>query len=155
LIKSGAQPQHYGAARHPKFVAIRKDFDNFASRLALIAWDEAAADHYGLIRSFLEKQGTPIGAIDMMIAAHARSLKATLVSNNSKHFEKVPGLLIANWISDSRRKIDVTHRLFENRKTVGVPICQWINAVHTEESGEGFQQPVIGEHLHRLPTSDY
>jgi tRNA(fMet)-specific endonuclease VapC len=89
---------YYGAARHPKSVAIRKDIDNFASRLALIAWDEAAADHYGLIRSFLEKQGTPIGAMDMMIAAHARSLKATLVSNNARHFEKIPGLFIANWI---------------------------------------------------------
>ena len=89
---------YYGAARHPKSVAIRKEIDNFASRLALIAWDEAAADHYGLIRSLLEKQGRPIGAMDMMIAAHARSLKATLVSNNAKHFEKIPGLLIANWI---------------------------------------------------------
>jgi tRNA(fMet)-specific endonuclease VapC len=66
--------------------------------LALVAWDEAAAEHYGLIRSFLEKQGRPIGAMDMMIAAHARSLKATLVSNNAKHFEKIPGLLIANWV---------------------------------------------------------
>ena len=89
---------YYGAARHPKSVAIRKEIDNFASRLAVIAWDEAAAEHYGLIRSFLEKQGTPIGAMDMMIAAHARSLKATLVSNNAKHFEKIPGLIIANWI---------------------------------------------------------
>jgi tRNA(fMet)-specific endonuclease VapC len=89
---------YYGAARHSKSVAIRKEIDNFASRLAIITWDEAAADHYGLIRSFLEKQGKPIGAMDMMIAAHARSLKATLVSNNARHFEKIPGLLIANWI---------------------------------------------------------
>jgi tRNA(fMet)-specific endonuclease VapC len=89
---------YYGAARHPKCVAIRKEIDNFTSRLALIAWDEAAAEQYGLIRSFLEKQGTPIGAMDMMIAAHARSLKATLVSNNARHFEKIPGLLLANWI---------------------------------------------------------
>jgi tRNA(fMet)-specific endonuclease VapC len=89
---------YYGAARHAKSIAIRREIDNFATRLAVISWDEAAADHYGDIRSALEKQATPIGAMDMMIAAHARSLKATLVSNNAKHFEKVPGLLIANWL---------------------------------------------------------
>jgi len=89
---------YYGAARHSKSIAIRREIDNFSARLAVITWDEAAADHYGEIRSALEKQGTPIGAMDMMIAAHARSLKATLVSNNAKHFEKVTGLLIANWV---------------------------------------------------------
>ncbi len=89
---------YFGAARHPKGIAIRRDIDDFASRLSVLQWDEAAADHYGAIRAALEKEGTPIGAMDMMIAAHARSQTATLVSNNTRHFEMVPGLLIANWV---------------------------------------------------------
>ena len=89
---------YYGAARHPKGPAIRKEIGEFVSRLAVIPWDETAADHYGQIRAALEKAGTPIGAMDIMIAAHAISQGATLVSNNIRHFDKVPGLLIANWV---------------------------------------------------------
>ena len=88
---------YYGSARHPKGPAIRKEIDEFVSRMAVIPWDEIAADHYGHIRAAMEKDGTPIGAMDMMIAAHARSQGATLVSNNIRHFDKVPELLIANW----------------------------------------------------------
>jgi tRNA(fMet)-specific endonuclease VapC len=89
---------NYDAARHPKGPAIRKEIDEFVSRLVVIPWDEIAADHYGEIRATMEKDGTPIGAMDMMIAAHARSQGATLVSNNIRHFDKVPGLHIANWV---------------------------------------------------------
>jgi len=60
--------------------------------------DEAAAEHYGALRAALEKVGTPLGAMDMMIAAHARSLGATLVSNDVRHFDRVEGLLVANWV---------------------------------------------------------
>lgn len=89
---------YYGAARHPKSVVIRREIDDFAGRLSVVPWDESAANHYGAIRAALEKNGTNIGAMDMLIAAHARSLDAILVSNNTRHFEKVPGLLIANWV---------------------------------------------------------
>ena len=89
---------YYGAARHPQGPSIRKEIDDFVSRLAVIPWDETAADHYGQIRAAMEKDGTPIGAMDMMIAAHARSHGTTLVSNNTRHYDKVPGLLIANWV---------------------------------------------------------
>jgi len=89
---------YYGAARHQQGSSVRKEIDDFVSRLAVILWDETAADHYGQIRAALEKDGTPIGAMDMMIAAHARSQGTTLVSNNTRHFDKVPGLLVANWV---------------------------------------------------------
>ncbi len=88
----------YGAARHPKAVAIRREIGDLVSRLTVVPWDEAAAEHYGDIRAALEQGGTPIGAMDMMIAAHARSQGATLVSNDTRHFERVPGLLVANWV---------------------------------------------------------
>ena len=88
---------YYGAARHPRGDAIRKEIDDFAARLAVVAWDETAADHYGTIRTTLERKGTPIGAMDMLIAAHARSVKAVLVTNDLRHFAKVPGLKVEDW----------------------------------------------------------
>src|SRR5450631_792360 len=80
---------YYGAARHPNGIVIRREIDDFVSRLVVIPWDEMAADHYGAIRSALEKAGTPVGAMDMLIAAHARSCGATLVTNNVREFDRV------------------------------------------------------------------
>jgi tRNA(fMet)-specific endonuclease VapC len=88
---------YYGAARHPRGETIRKEIDDFAARLSIVAWDETAADHYGTIRTILEKKGTPIGAMDMLIAAHARSIKAVLVTTDLRHFTKVPGLKVEDW----------------------------------------------------------
>jgi tRNA(fMet)-specific endonuclease VapC len=87
-----------GAARHPKGIAIQKEIGDFIFRLDVIPWDEKAAEHCGTVRAALEKSGTPIGAINMMIASHARNQRATLASNNTQHFEKVPGLITANWV---------------------------------------------------------
>ncbi len=56
------------------------------------------AEHYGEIRAILEQSGQPIGANDLWIAAHARSLDITLVSNNIKEFERVPELKLENWL---------------------------------------------------------
>lgn len=89
---------YYGAARHPKSVIIRKEIDDFVSRLLVVAWDEQAANHYGAIRATLEKAGTPVGAMDMMIAAHARSMGAALVTNNQREFERIDGLVVQNWV---------------------------------------------------------
>ena len=88
----------YGAARHPAGAAIRREIRDFVSRLAVLPWDETAAEHYGDIRAGLEKRGKPLGAMDLMIAAHARSCGATLVSNDVRHFRPVEGLLLANWV---------------------------------------------------------
>ena len=88
---------YYGAARHPKGIVIRREIDDFASRLVIIPWDESAADHYGAIRASLEKAGTPVGAMDMLIAAHARNCGATLVTNNLREFERIKGLMVVNW----------------------------------------------------------
>jgi tRNA(fMet)-specific endonuclease VapC len=56
------------------------------------------AQHYGEIRAFLERSGQPIGANDLWISAHARSLDMILVSNNTKEFERVPKLKLENWL---------------------------------------------------------
>jgi tRNA(fMet)-specific endonuclease VapC len=88
----------YGAARHPAGAVIRREIRDFVSRLSVLPWDEAAAEHYGDLRAELDGRGRPLGAMDLMIAAHARSRGATLVSNEVRHFERVDGLLFANWV---------------------------------------------------------
>ena len=67
------------------------------ANIEILDFDVNAADGYGKIRADLEKNGTPIGPLDMMIAGHARSLDYTLVTNNVKEFKKVSGLKIENW----------------------------------------------------------
>ena len=89
---------YYGAARHPKGIVIRREIDSFVSRLIVIPWDENAADNYGAIRASQEKAGTLVGAMDMLIAAHAKSCAATLVTNNLREFEKIKGLTLLNWV---------------------------------------------------------
>ena len=72
--------------------------DTFVQRLLIEPWDEEAARHYGFIRALLKKQGTPIGNNDLLIAAHARSISAVLVTNNRSEFERVPDLSLENWL---------------------------------------------------------
>lgn len=65
----------------------------------LFQFDYNCAIEYGKIRNDLEKKGTPIGALDMLIAAHAKSLSHILVTNNEKEFTRIEGLKIENWVS--------------------------------------------------------
>ena len=73
---------------------------NFTQHLLIDPLDEDAARHYGFIRALLKKQGTPIGNNDLLIASHARSLNAVLVTNNVKEFSRVPDLTIENWVDE-------------------------------------------------------
>ncbi|PIT73496.1 type II toxin-antitoxin system VapC family toxin [Limnohabitans sp. G3-2] len=57
----------------------------------------AAAEHYGNIRAILQRQGLPIGNNDLWLAAHALAEDWTLVTNNTREFERVPGLRVENW----------------------------------------------------------
>ncbi len=87
----------YGVEHSSSKKINRSIVDQFVKHLSIIKWDKEAAEHYGNIRAFLQKNGNVIGAMDMMIAAHARSQKMTLVSNNEKHFKRVPKLEVENW----------------------------------------------------------
>jgi tRNA(fMet)-specific endonuclease VapC len=69
----------------------------FLSALEVAEFDVSAAEVAGQLRSWLASQGTPIGPYDSLIAAHAQALGVTLVSNNLREFERVPGLRLANW----------------------------------------------------------
>ncbi len=76
--------------------------EDFVSRLDVLAYDDKAAWQYGNIRATLEKIGQPIGVNDLHIAAHARSNGLTLVTNNLREFERVPGLLLENWVGEPK-----------------------------------------------------
>ena len=67
------------------------------ANIEILNFDSLAAESYGKVRADLEKAGTPIGVIDMMIAGHALSLGFTVVTNNTKEFERVKGLKLENW----------------------------------------------------------
>ena len=70
----------------------------FLSNIDVVPFDADAARSYGEIRHALKSKGQLIGANDMLIAAHAKSLGYTLITNNTKEFERVEGLLLENWI---------------------------------------------------------
>jgi tRNA(fMet)-specific endonuclease VapC len=59
--------------------------------------DTAVADHYGRVRSELERKGSTIGAYGLLIAAHALALRLTLVTNNLRETARIPGLRVENW----------------------------------------------------------
>lgn len=87
----------YGV-EHSSSKKINKSIvDQFVKHLSIIDWDKKSAEHYGNIREFLQGKGNVIGAMNMMIAAHARSQKMILVTNNEKHFQRVPKLKVENW----------------------------------------------------------
>ncbi len=69
------------------------------SNIEILEFDSAAAEEYWNIRARLEKSGTPIGSLDMLIAAHAKASGCTLVTNNLKEFSRVEGLKVESWVS--------------------------------------------------------
>ena len=89
----------YGVAKSQHREKNTKALDEFIVPLEVPPYDKEAALAYGIIRSNLEKAGTPIGSMDMLIAAHAVSLGATLVTNNTREFIRIPELTIIDWAS--------------------------------------------------------
>ena len=75
-----------------------QQLDLFTQRVLIEPWDEEAARHYGAIRAHLNKKGKIIGNNDLLIAAHARSVSAVLVTNNTGEFSRVPDLTIEDWL---------------------------------------------------------
>ena len=74
----------------------------FLLQFHVAPFDEAATLAYGQLRHQLERRGNPIGPLDTLIAAHAVSLEATVVTNNTRHFRQVPGLTVESWYADPR-----------------------------------------------------
>lgn len=76
----------------------REAIEQFISQLKIVEFDHRAAQCYGAIRAYLTSKGTPIGPLDMLIAAHAVALKVPLVTNNVREFSRVPDLECLNWV---------------------------------------------------------
>jgi tRNA(fMet)-specific endonuclease VapC len=87
----------FGATRRGS-AALLERLNGVLERLPVIAFDLDADARYGELRTALERAGQPIGANDMLIAAHALNLGATLVTDNVGEFERVEGLQIENWL---------------------------------------------------------
>lgn len=69
----------------------------FLVPMSILPFGAAAAAEYGEIRADLQRRGTPIGPLDMLIAGHARAENMILVTNNVREFARVPGLELENW----------------------------------------------------------
>jgi len=88
----------YGVQLSSRKKENRAAVDALTRHLSVIEWTRDAAEHYADIRADLRKKGQPIGSNDLMIAAHARSLGAIVVTNNVKDFRRVKGLKHENWM---------------------------------------------------------
>lgn len=88
----------YGVEKSQEVERNREALELFLAPLVIAEFDAEAALEAGAIRLALEKAGTPIGAYDLLIAAHAKSLGVILVSNNLREFARVEGLAIENWV---------------------------------------------------------
>ncbi|UJB63681.1 type II toxin-antitoxin system VapC family toxin [Acidovorax sp. YS12] len=88
----------YGIAKSARKQTNRLVFDAIIETFTVHRFDEAAAREFGALRAHLETQGQVIGPYDMMIAAQALALGATLVTDNEREFRRVPGLAVENWL---------------------------------------------------------
>ena len=88
----------YGVSKSSKPEQNQIALAQFIAPLEILPYGDDAAQCYGTLRTPLEKQGTPIGSLDMLIAAHALSTDCTLVTNNEKEFIRIPNLKIENWV---------------------------------------------------------
>jgi tRNA(fMet)-specific endonuclease VapC len=87
----------YGVEVSPRRGKDSHSLDVLLRHIEVLDYPSDAALDYAQIRAFLKAQGRPIGANDLFIAAHARRLGLTLVTNNTREFLRVPGLKIENW----------------------------------------------------------
>lgn len=87
----------YGAEASAAVERNLRDVEGLIARLDVLTYDEPAAVHTGQLRAELRRAGRPIGPYDEMIAGHARSRGLVVVTNNTRHFERVPGLRVENW----------------------------------------------------------
>lgn len=87
----------FGATRRGSPDLVAK-VDGVLDRITVVSLGVEADAHYARLRTDLERRGLPIGANDLFIAAHALSLGATLVTDNTREFERVDGLTVENWL---------------------------------------------------------
>ena len=77
---------------------LHRLIDAFVESVAVVPFDQGAADRFAAVAAALVRRGKPIGTFDTLMAAHALSLGLTFVTNNLKHFERVAGLKAESWV---------------------------------------------------------
>ncbi len=87
----------YGVTKSANSIQNQQALDYFLLHLTIMPFDESIAARNGEIRVYLESQGTPIGAIDTLLAAQAISHRLIFVTNNVREFARVPGLTVEDW----------------------------------------------------------
>jgi tRNA(fMet)-specific endonuclease VapC len=92
----------FGLARRPEATRLRQIVEEFLLRVAILPWDSEAAQQYGRLRAGLEELGQPMGNLDTMIAAHALSAGAVLVTND-KAFTRIKKLKIDDWTTGPQK----------------------------------------------------
>lgn len=92
-----AMELEYGAAKSSDAARNRAATSRMLALVEILPFDRRAAEHAGEIRADLARQGTPIGGYDVLIAGAARSAGLILVTNNTREFERVPGLQLEDW----------------------------------------------------------
>ena len=97
VSKSGLAELLYGLQESSKKKTNQAGVDALVRHVTVMEWPAKAAEHYAEIRADLRRKGQSIGANDLMIAAHARSEGAIVVTNNVKDFGRVKGLKVENW----------------------------------------------------------
>ncbi|MCD2344619.1 PIN domain-containing protein [Ideonella azotifigens] len=90
----------FGLALRPQATKLARAAGLFFAATTTAPWDQAAAEAHGRLRAQLRLAGTPIGDFDEMIAAHALAMGAVLVTDNERHFARVAGLTVVNWLRD-------------------------------------------------------
>lgn len=88
----------FGVAKSRHREENQAALDEFILPLEVASFDRQAARVYGQVRAALEKKGTPIGALDVMIGAHALALGATLATHNTREFSRISGLTVVDWL---------------------------------------------------------
>ena len=91
----------YGVALKPQAIQLERYVDAFLAVARTEPWDAACAEFHGIVRAQLRAKGAVLGDFDEMIAAHALALGAVLVTDNMRHFKRVEGLRLENWIRSS------------------------------------------------------
>lgn len=94
----------YGIAKSNFPKKNRELLYGFLSPFEIIPFSELDAEIFGLIRAYLNKKGTPIGPYDLQIASQCLSRNLCLITNNVKEFERVPKLIIKNWVQEKNDK---------------------------------------------------
>lgn len=93
---------YFGAENSDRVQTNIEGVERFTGGIPVLPFDAGAAAHFGALRAHLKREGTPVSPQDVLIGAHARSERMVLVTNNRREFDRMPGLLVENWVRPPR-----------------------------------------------------